>query len=56
MQPLTRVSHEHHDLLWRYVNQLHDLADCLDCDCFDSGGLSLGCRSCARPTTGSHGA
>jgi hypothetical protein len=39
MQPLTRVSHEHHDLLWRYVNQLHDLAECLDCDCLDRGEL-----------------
>jgi hypothetical protein len=40
MLPLTRVSHEHHDVLWGYVNQLHDLADCLDCDCLDSGGLA----------------
>jgi hypothetical protein len=39
MLPLTRVSHEHHDLLWRYVNQLNDLADCLDCDCLDSARL-----------------
>ena len=39
MQPLTRVSHEHHDLLWRYVTQLNDLADCLDCDCLDSARL-----------------
>lgn len=39
MQPLTRVSHEHHDLLWRYVNQLNDLADCLNCDCLDSARL-----------------
>ena len=39
MLPLTRVSHEHHDLLWGYVNQLNDLADCLNCDCLDSGRL-----------------
>ena len=39
MQPLTRVSHEHHDLLWRYVHQLNDLADCLNCDCLDSARL-----------------
>jgi hypothetical protein len=39
MQQLTRVSHEHHALLWRYVDQLDDLADCLDCDCLDSARL-----------------
>ena len=39
MQPLTKVSHEHHDLLWRYVNQLNDLADCLNSDCLDSAWL-----------------
>jgi iron-sulfur cluster repair protein YtfE (RIC family) len=39
MQPLTRVSHEHHDRLWSYVNQLNDLADCLNCDCLDSARL-----------------
>ncbi len=39
MQPLTKVSHEHHDLLWRYVNQLNDLADCLNCDCLDNARL-----------------
>lgn len=39
MQPLTMVSHEHHELLWRYVNQLNDLADCLNCDCLDSARL-----------------
>ncbi len=39
MLPLTKVSHEHHDLLWRYVNQLNDLADCLNCDCLDAGQL-----------------
>ena len=39
MLPLTKVSHEHHDLLWSYVNQLNDLADCLNCDCLDSGRL-----------------
>jgi hypothetical protein len=39
MLPLTKVSHEHHDLLWRVVNQLNDLADCLSSDCLDSGWL-----------------
>jgi len=39
MQPLTAVSHEHHDLLWHHVGLLHDLADCLSCDCLDTGGL-----------------
>jgi hypothetical protein len=39
MLPLTKVSHEHHEVLWRFVNQLNDLADCLDCDCLDSGRL-----------------
>jgi iron-sulfur cluster repair protein YtfE (RIC family) len=40
MLPLTKVSHEHHDLIWRSVRELHDLADCLDCDCLDSAGLA----------------
>ncbi len=31
MQALTRVSHEHHERLWSYVNQLNDLADCMNC-------------------------
>ena len=39
MQTLTGISHEHHDLLWRHVDQLIDLADCLDCDCLDRGEL-----------------
>jgi hypothetical protein len=39
MQPLTRISHEHHDRMWRSVNHLHDLAECLSCDCLDSGRL-----------------
>lgn len=39
MLPLTKVSHEHHEVLWRYVHQLNDLAECLDCDCLDSGRL-----------------
>jgi hypothetical protein len=39
MLPLTKVSHEHHELLWSYVNQLNDLADCLICDSLDSGGV-----------------
>lgn len=37
--PLTRISHEHHDRMWRHVNQLSDLAECLNCDCLDSGRL-----------------
>jgi hypothetical protein len=40
MLPLTRVSHEHHDLLWGYVNQLNDLADCLNCDCLDTARMA----------------
>jgi hypothetical protein len=39
MLPLTKVSHEHHEQLWRYVNQLNDVAECLDCDCLDRLGL-----------------
>jgi hypothetical protein len=39
MLPLTTVSHEHHDILWRHVNQLDELADCLNADCLDSVGL-----------------
>lgn len=39
MQALTRVSHEHHHVLWGYVNQLNDLADCLSCDCLDTALL-----------------
>jgi hypothetical protein len=35
MQPLTKVSHEHHDRLWGYVHELDRLADCFDCDCLD---------------------
>jgi hypothetical protein len=38
-QQLTRVTHEHHDRLWHYVNQLDELADCLNADCLDSGRL-----------------
>jgi hypothetical protein len=40
MQALTRVSHEHHEKLWGFVNQLNDLADCMNCDCLDSGRLA----------------
>jgi hypothetical protein len=39
MLPLSKVSHEHHDVLWRHVSQLNDLADRLNCDCLDSGWL-----------------
>jgi Hemerythrin HHE cation binding domain len=40
MQPLTRISHEHHDRMWGYVRQLDELADCLDCDCLDNARLA----------------
>ncbi len=40
MQPLTRISHEHHDRMWRHVNHLNDVAECLSCDCLDSGRLA----------------
>ena len=36
---LTRVSHAHHDVLMGSVNQLHDLADCLNGDCLDTAGM-----------------
>jgi Hemerythrin HHE cation binding domain len=39
MQALNRVSHEHHDRLRGFVNQLNDLAGSMNCDCLDSGGL-----------------
>ncbi len=39
MQTLEAVSHEHHDLLWRAVARLSDLAECLDCDCLDRAEL-----------------
>ncbi len=39
MQTLGGVSHEHHDLLWRAVDRLSDLAECLDCDCLDRAEL-----------------
>ena len=42
MLPLTKVSHDHHELLWRYVNELYDIADCLDSDCLDTPGLTEG--------------
>ncbi len=42
MLPLTKVSHEHHDVLWRYVNDLYDMADCLESDCLDTPGLAEG--------------
>jgi len=42
MLPLTKVSHEHHDVLWRYVNELYDMAECLDSDCLDTPGLAEG--------------
>jgi wyosine [tRNA(Phe)-imidazoG37] synthetase (radical SAM superfamily) len=42
MQPLTKVSHEHHDRLWGYVNQLDEMADCLNTDCLDAGRMESG--------------
>ena len=36
MQALPRVSHEHHDRMWHFVEQLDTLADCMDCDCLDT--------------------
>ena len=39
MQPLTRVSHEHHDRLRGYLVNLDQLAECLNPDCLDSGRL-----------------
>lgn len=39
MQTLSGVSHQHHDVLWRSVDQLMDLAECLDCDCLDRAEL-----------------
>ena len=39
MQALPRVSHEHHDRLWHYVDQLNVLADCLNTDCLDTARL-----------------
>ena len=39
MQDLTRVSHEHHDRLWQYVDKLNELAECMNTDCLDSGRL-----------------
>ena len=39
MQNLPRVSHEHHDRLWHYVDQLDALADCLNSDCLDTTRL-----------------
>jgi hypothetical protein len=42
MQALTKVSHEHHDVLWHYVNELYEIADCLDSDCLDTPGLADG--------------
>ncbi len=40
MQTLSRVSHEHHDRLRGFVNQLNDLAAGMNCDCLDSGELA----------------
>jgi hypothetical protein len=40
MQPLTRVTHEHHDRLWQYIEQLDELADCMNCDCLDTARMA----------------
>jgi hypothetical protein len=42
MHTLTEVSHEHHDVLWRIVEQLGELAECLDSDCLDTSELVAG--------------
>jgi len=39
MQNLPRVSHEHHDRLWGYVDQLDSLADRLSSDSLDTTRL-----------------
>jgi iron-sulfur cluster repair protein YtfE (RIC family) len=39
MQNLPRVSHEHHDRLRKYVDQLNALADCLNSDCLDTNRM-----------------
>ncbi|MGA2514099.1 MAG: hemerythrin domain-containing protein [Candidatus Limnocylindrales bacterium] len=39
MRNLPRVSHEHHDRLWQYVNQLNSLADRLSSDSLDTTRL-----------------
>jgi iron-sulfur cluster repair protein YtfE (RIC family) len=39
MQNLPRVSHEHHDRLWHYVEQLNSLADRLSSDSLDTTRL-----------------
>ncbi|MGO9178933.1 MAG: hemerythrin domain-containing protein [Candidatus Limnocylindrales bacterium] len=39
MQTLTQVSHEHHDRLWHYVEQLDAFSDCLNSDCLDTSRL-----------------
>jgi hemerythrin-like domain-containing protein len=39
MQNLPRVSHQHHDRLWRYVDQLDTLADRLSSDSLDTTRL-----------------
>jgi len=40
MQALATISHEHHDRMWRHISHLNDLAECLSCDCLDSGRLA----------------
>lgn len=40
MQTLPTVTHEHHERLWNYVNQLSAMADCLNSDCLDTARLA----------------
>ncbi len=40
MQTLPTVTHEHHERLWHYVNQLNVMADCLNSDCLDTARLT----------------
>lgn len=39
MKTLTDVSHEHHDLLWKDLEQIREIALCLDSDCLDRAEL-----------------
>jgi hypothetical protein len=39
MPALTTVSHEHHHVLWHYIDLLDSLAERLEADCLDSVGL-----------------
>lgn len=39
VQTLSDVTHEHHELLWQDLEQLRELAMCLDNDCLDRAEL-----------------